>query len=77
LAPDGKMAVLDWARPPGTVRGPLWAATVRAIEPVVALDMLDDGLDVAAKSAGLVVQMNEPLAAGRARAVHLGPAVSG
>lgn len=77
LGSDGKIAVLDWARPSGIVHGPLWAATVRAIEPPAALDVLDAGLDHAVGAAGLVVSADRRLAAGRARVVHLRPATSG
>lgn len=73
LGPTGKIAVLDWARPRGTIRGRLWRATVRAIEPPVALDILDAGLDDAIIDTGLAVGADRRLAAGRARAVHVAP----
>lgn len=77
LGPEGRIAVLEWARPSGPIRSRLWSATVRAIEPPVALDILDAGLERAIADAGLAVYADRRLAAGRARAVHLRPATRG
>jgi len=74
LGPDGKIAILDWARPSGVIAGRLWSAIVRAIEPPVAFDVLTSGLYRAATDAKLVVTGEHRVAQGRARILHLRPA---
>ena len=44
---------------------------MRSIEPPVAYDILDDGLDGAVAEAHLTVDYDRPFAHGRARVLHL------
>jgi ubiquinone/menaquinone biosynthesis C-methylase UbiE len=69
LTATGQIGILEWARPTGTILGPAWTATVHAIEPTIAHDILDDGLDVAIAGAGLTTIDDRRLAGGRARVV--------
>jgi ubiquinone/menaquinone biosynthesis C-methylase UbiE len=70
LSAGGWIGILEWSRPPGRLRGRAWAATVRVIEPPVAYDVLEHGLDDAIAAAGLTIHASRPVAGGRARVVH-------
>jgi ubiquinone/menaquinone biosynthesis C-methylase UbiE len=69
LTGKGRIGILEWARPTHTIRGRAWTAAVHAIEPPIAHDILDDGLDAAIAATGLMAFDDRRLAGGRARVV--------
>nr|MDT0666241.1 class I SAM-dependent methyltransferase [Micromonospora sp. DSM 115978] len=77
VAPGGSVGILEWGLPSSSTGARLWRSAVRAIEPAVAHDVLDDGLDVAVTAAAARVSFgfsrvaDRRLAGGRARAVVL------
>lgn len=73
LAPGGRIGVLEWATPSNRLAARVWRSTVRTIEPAVAHDILDDGLDHALRGAGTIVVGERSLAGGRARVVIIRP----
>jgi ubiquinone/menaquinone biosynthesis C-methylase UbiE len=72
LAPQGSIGILEWARPAGCIGGRVWASVVGVIEPLVAHDVLDHGLDDAVAAAGLAIRTDQRVAGGRARIVRVG-----
>jgi ubiquinone/menaquinone biosynthesis C-methylase UbiE len=73
LAPEGSIGILEWARPEGRIGGTVWASTVRVIEPPVAHDVLERGVDDAIAAAGLTTVADRRVAGGRARIIRAGP----
>lgn len=71
LAPEAEIGILEWGMPPSERRGAIWSRLVRTIEPAVAHDILDGGLDDAVAATGLRVVRDDPLAGGRARVLTL------
>ena len=67
--PRGRLAILEWATPAPPRRAAVWRRVVRTIEPAVAHDVLDDGLDTALRAAGVDVTDDVRVAGGRARIV--------
>jgi hypothetical protein len=70
LAPGGHIGILEWSCPASPLGSLAWRATVRAIEPPVAYDILDGGLDWALAEASLAIASDRQLAGGRARIVN-------
>ncbi len=73
LAPGGRIGILEWATPARPMAARLWRAVVRVIEPAVAHDVLDDGIEQALHRAGLLIATQKLVAAGRARIVIAAP----
>lgn len=69
LVPGGRVGILEWATPSRPLVARLWRSVVRVIEPAVAHDVLDDGVERALDAAGLEIIDQHPLAGGRARVV--------
>lgn len=76
LGPGGRIGILEWATPARQPAAGVWRTAVRTIEPSVAHDVLDDGLDVALSAAGLAIVTDTPAAGGRARIAIAGPSIS-
>lgn len=70
LAAGGSVDVLEWSRPANPLLAAGWSATVQTVEPRVAWDVLDDGVDVALARAGLVIAADRTAAGGRARLIR-------
>jgi demethylmenaquinone methyltransferase/2-methoxy-6-polyprenyl-1,4-benzoquinol methylase len=73
LTPDGFVGILEWSVPAKPALAKVWKPIVRAIEPAVAHDILDGGLETALEKSGLVVTERRPLVGGRARVVLARP----
>jgi ubiquinone/menaquinone biosynthesis C-methylase UbiE len=69
LEPGGRIGILEWGVPSTARRSRLWRSVVGVIEPSVAHDILDRGLDDAIEASGLTPVVDVARGGGRARIV--------
>lgn len=74
LAPGGRIGILEWALPESPRAARIWRTTIRAIEPPIALEILDGGLEHALAAARLSILDDHREAGGRARILIAEPA---
>jgi demethylmenaquinone methyltransferase / 2-methoxy-6-polyprenyl-1,4-benzoquinol methylase len=72
ITPTGRIGILEWGQPDGALRRRLWRSVVGIIEPAVAQDILDRGLDDAIDATSLAPILDVGRAGGRARLVVAG-----
>ena len=65
----GSIAILEWANPTGRIASRVWRTVVRAIEPAIALDVLDGAVVAAIDAAGLKIFSSAATANGRAQII--------
>jgi ubiquinone/menaquinone biosynthesis C-methylase UbiE len=77
-AADGRVGVLEWARPPGARTGRWWRRFLAALEPSPTVpEILDGALEAEVPAAGLRVLRRRRVAGRRAQVLVLAPTATG